>query len=250
MNDTKFFKSFTFNLFQYKFYRTTDMTKGCLVHYLAQIINGSAKIVTKDQTLTLKKGDVFYIPKNLSYRSYWYPENENVSFYSFGFEFFPAANTSYNLQKLNLTNGESALLDTLCDDITVTPQTIGRLYYLMGETAPRMITNEHYACKTVNLALEFMQQNIDYTIADVAKKCGVSESGLYIKFKNHLGKTPVTVRQEVLTDRAKEMLSNTDLSIEQISAALGFSSSSYFRKIFYAHTKLTPTAYRKESRSI
>lgn len=250
MKDAKFFKSFSFNLFQYKQYRTTDMTRGCPVHYLAQIISGSAKIVTNSSTLTIKKGDVFYIPKGLAYHSYWYPENESVSFYSFGFEFFPTVDKGYKLQKINLTHGEDALLNALKDDITLTPQTIGRLYYLLGEISPRLLPDEQSTCRTVNRAIEFMRQHKDYNMTDVADFCGVSESGLYIKFKKHLGKTPVTVRQEILTEKAKELLSNTDLPIEQISDSLGFSSSSYFRKIFYSHTQTTPTQYRKMSKNI
>lgn len=250
MNDIKFFKSFSFNIFQYKQYRTTDMWGGCPVHYLAQMINGSAKIVTESQTLTLKKGDVFYIPKNLPYRSFWYPENDSVRFYSFGFEFFPTANNGYKLQKIKLTNGEEALFDALKENIIPSLATIGRLYYLLGEITPRLSPDEQSLCETVNKALEFMRQNSDSSIKQVAFFCNVSEAGLYNKFKKYLGKTPVTVKQEILCEKAKELLLSTDKSVEEISAALGFSSSSYFRKIFYSKTLKTPTAYRKESRNI
>ena len=95
-----------------------------------------------------------------------------------------------------------------------------------------------------------MRQNTSYNITDVAAACGVSEAGLYLKFKKHLGKTPVAVRQEILIENAKELLSNTDMAIEQISDKLGFSSSSYFRKNFYQQTKTTPTKYRKSSKNI
>ena len=37
----------------------------------------------------------------------------------------------------------------------------------------------------------------------------------------------------------------TDLSVEDISRLLGFSSSSYFRKVFFAGTKKTPREYRR-----
>lgn len=250
MNDIKFFKSFSFNLFKYKQYHTTDMLKGCPVHYLAQMVSGTAKIITNNQTLLLKKGDVFYIPKNLSYRSFWYPENGEVCFYSFGFEFFPNRSGSFKLQKINLTHGEAALFDALKDNINLCPQTIGRLYYLLGEITPRLLTDEQSVSKTVNNAIEFMRLNYNCSMKQVANFCNISEAGLYNKFKKHLGKTPLTVRQEILCEKAKELLSNTDLSVEEISARLDFSSSSYFRKIFYSNTQKTPTVYRKESRNI
>ena len=250
MNDADFFKSFSFNLFQYKQYRTTDMTSGCPMHYLAQMVSGSAKIVTEEKTLQIKKGDVFFIPKNLSYRSYWYPENDNTSFYSFGFNYFPTKNTGYKLQKIDLTPSERGLLIALEADITRCAKTIGLLYQLLGSFEPRILTEEHHTCTTINKALEFMRQNTGYTIKQVADACSVSESGLYITFKRHLNKTPVDVRQELMCSKAKELLFSTDLSIEEISDSLGFSSSSYFRKIFHSKVHKTPTAYRKESRNI
>lgn len=250
LNDIKFFKSFRFYLFRHRQYHHTDMTSGSPYHYLAQMVNGSGKIVADGITLNLNKGDVFYIPKGLCYHSHWYPENESVAFYSFGFEFFPLRSSSFKLQKIELTHGETALFDALKENLIRSPQTVGRLYYLLGEISPRLLTDKRITCKTVNTALEFMRNNPQSSIKEVAEFCDISESGLYIKFKKYLSKTPVTIKQEILTDKAKELLSNTDLPIEQISDSLGFSSSSYFRKIFYQKTQKTPTAYRKESRNI
>ena len=226
------------------------MTNGSPTHYLAQLIEGSAKIVTDTQVLHLNAGDVFYIPKNLSYRSFWYPENEKVNFYSFGFEFFPIRNSRFKLQKIKLTLNEQILLDELKQNYTRTPQTIGQLYYLLGEISPRLISEEQSTCKTINKALEFMRQRTNYTIKEVAEFCNVSEAGLYNKFKKYLNKTPVTIKQELLVGKAKELLLNTDLSIEEISNDLGFSSSSYFRKIFYSKAEQTPSSYRKENKHI
>ena len=220
------------------------------MHYLAQIVNGNAKIVSADITLTLQKGDFFYIPKNLAYRSYWYPENDNVSFYSFGFDFFPTSKEGYKLQKIPLTACEQELLEELKKDITPSPQTVGQLYHLLGSFEPRLLQTDSHTCPTINKALSFMRQNSDYTMRQVAESCGISESGLYIAFKKHLNKTPVAIRQEILCGKAKEMLSSTDLSIEEISDGLGFSSSSYFRKIFKTKIGKTPTSYRKEARGI
>ena len=48
-------------------------------------------------------------------------------------------------------------------------------------------------------------------------------------------------------ERSTELLRKTDLSMEDISQRVGFSSASYYSKIFKKHTGTTPLQYRKNS---
>ena len=59
--------------------------------------------------------------------------------------------------------------------------------------------------------------------------------------------TPNTQRQIILCERAVELLTTTDRPIEEISTALGFSSSAYFRKVMREHTGMTPREIRKNA---
>ena len=45
--------------------------------------------------------------------------------------------------------------------------------------------------------------------------------------------------------KAVEYLRETDLSIEEISAKLDFSSASYFSRVFNDHMDISPVRYRK-----
>ena len=62
------------------------------------------------------------------------------------------------------------------------------------------------------------------------------------------GGDAVEKKQEIFCERAAELLITTDLSVEEISAMLSFSSSSYFRKIFKKHTGQTPLQIRKNTK--
>ncbi|MBQ1211258.1 MAG: helix-turn-helix domain-containing protein [Clostridia bacterium] len=95
-----------------------------------------------------------------------------------------------------------------------------------------------------------MRRDPYVTVGEVAAYCGVSESGLYALFKSTLNETPNRVRRQILCERAKELLSTTDLTVEQISSQLSFSSSSYFRKVFYEHIGKTPREVYREARNI
>ena len=74
--------------------------------------------------------------------------------------------------------------------------------------------------------------------------CSLSEPHLYYLFKKAGEVTPNEYRQKSLCDRAVELLITTDNSVEAISDMLGFSSSSYFRKILKKHTGKSPREIR------
>lgn len=57
--------------------------------------------------------------------------------------------------------------------------------------------------------------------------------------------TPTEFKQRVLINKAAELLQTTDLPIEEISWRLGFSSPSYFRKIFKKYHTESPREFRK-----
>lgn len=255
MTDTQFYKSFYFKLYSYTSMRHTDWFKdnGSPTHYLARMVSGNAKLSTADYTIELSAGDVFYIPKGEWYRSYWYPdESGEVSFYSFGFDLLPSRETSgYKLQKIECKAEELEMLLALEENITISLSSIGRLYTFLGAVSDRLEQKEiSKSDATVLKALEFMRGNTNYSIGDVAHYCGVSESGLYVKFRNSVGKTPLEMRQKITINRAKELLATTDMSVEEISESLEFSSSSYFRKVFREHTGKTPSQVRKSSKTI
>lgn len=255
MTDAEFYKSFHFNVFLRRHSYSTDWMKdaGAPEHYFARLIKGTAKIVTARETLHIQSGDIFYIPHHLRYRSYWYPNEEGeILLLSLGFQYFPSeAHVSYKLQTIDCNATEKAMLAELENDPTLSPLSIGRLYRFLGEVTPKMqLHSEKSGNTTISKALEFMRQNTAYSIKDVAAFCGVSESGLYAKFKKQLNETPVMVRNRFLVEKAVELLSSTDLTIEEISGQLGFCSSAYFRKVFRAQMGNTPNALRKQTKSI
>jgi len=99
----------------------------------------------------------------------------------------------------------------------------------------------------VHKATACMRQDPYAQIDQVARQVGISQSTLYSAFKKQLGITPNTMRQKILCEKARELLTTTSLSVEEVSSQLGFSSSSYFRKILQKHTGKTPLAIRKEN---
>ena len=121
----------------------------------------------------------------------------------------------------------------------------------MGKLTESMETEPlEYHQQIIEKAKNLIRENTQYKMSDIALACDISEATLYNIFKDKLKKTPNTVRQEIMCQKAADLLSTTNIKIEDISAQTGFSSSSYFRKIFREYMNKTPKEYRKESKLI
>lgn len=81
-------------------------------------------------------------------------------------------------------------------------------------------------------------------LEEYANLCYVSKSRFIHIFKEYTGYSPYAYQLCIRMDRAKELLSDTSLSIEEISDFVGYSDSSYFCRIFKKYTGNTPTFYR------
>ena len=94
-------------------------------------------------------------------------------------------------------------------------------------------------------AKKYLHSNPYCSNKQLAAECNISLPYLYKIFKTHDSETPNVYRQKALCSQATDLLTRTDLSIEQISSILKFSSSVYFRKIFKEHIGQTPREFRK-----
>ncbi len=74
----------------------------------------------------------------------------------------------------------------------------------------------------------------------------VSKSTLYSAIKDATGLSVNDYITNIKLNRAKELLSESETTIHDISDMLGFSNVTYFTKFFKKHVGIAPTAYRKK----
>ncbi|MBR3030599.1 MAG: helix-turn-helix domain-containing protein [Bacteroidales bacterium] len=84
------------------------------------------------------------------------------------------------------------------------------------------------------------------TIAGYAEEIGISENYLSRLVKQSTGRSVGAWIEIVRIQRAKRLLSTTDLPIIDIAAAIGVDDQSYFARFFKKNTGYTPSAFRKE----
>jgi LacI family transcriptional regulator len=86
-------------------------------------------------------------------------------------------------------------------------------------------------------------------VRDVLKHVRLSRSALEPRLKQVTGRTIHQEIRRVRIERARQLLSTTDLPIKQIVSQTGFHSVQYLTRAFRSASGMTPAGYRKQARS-
>ena len=247
MNRIIFSDNFKFFNLKFTGCHYTDNRKGSPMNYLAYMIKGDANIVSENKTIQIQEGDVFYIPKNLSYQSYWHGDDE-IDFLSFGFlELNTKENTKFELQRIPCDKKVTEkIIQIPTSGETVDCKTLSLFYDVMSEIIPNLTySSENKEEITVEKIKHCIRSHPYSSLHEIAGLCAVSEPYLYALFKKITHTTPNDYRQKVLCEMGMELLLTTDKKVEEITDLVHFSSSSYFRKVLKKHTGSTPREIRK-----
>lgn len=85
-----------------------------------------------------------------------------------------------------------------------------------------------------------------YTLNQLSKESGLSQAKLQNGFKFLYTRTVTEYIRHVRLEAARELISTTDLNISQIVYTIGFTSRSYFSKIFKEKYGVTPNEFKKQ----
>lgn len=228
------------------FYELHMMLKGCVTYAL----QGESVSVSEDQLLL--------IPPRCSH-TVTYISGDFVKF-SVGFDFGPEdaaqlpANAgflydvfseelksaiTFMFQQAEAANCYSAeLIRNRCFEVV--------LDLLNGEIRlPKMDEAEHSDYR-LEKAKRLIEDNIGRPLkcADVAQHCYLSEKQMNRIFQKQEGTTVARYIGQVRLEKACSLLTETSLSLRQISEALAFQSEYYFHSFFTRHVGMTPGDYR------
>ena len=97
-------------------------------------------------------------------------------------------------------------------------------------------------------ALRFIHAHAGRTITinDVLREVPFSRRQLERRFRESLGRSILDEITRCRMDRAKQLLTDTELTLPQIALASGFASVSYFAVVFKRQAGITPGAYRTQ----
>lgn len=94
---------------------------------------------------------------------------------------------------------------------------------------------------------DYIEENFDKLISldDVVEQLGISKQYFCYIIKQSYNTTFTNYLNKFRVEKAKQMLSNSEMTVKDVYCKVGFSSDSYFIKVFKSITGLTPGEYQK-----
>ncbi len=116
-----------------------------------------------------------------------------------------------------------------------------------SKTSPLKL--EYNAKVYVEYAVNYLQTNYhNAKINDVAQKIGINRSYLTSIFRQQMGISPQEYLMQYRMDKAREILLESDISVQEIALRVGYDNALTFSKIFKSYYGLSPAYYRQEKR--
>lgn len=213
-------------------------------------IKGTADYIFDTYSFTAKPNTLFYLSKDSIYDIHI---SEHVHYICVDFDF-----TDYQEQPKS----------TLFSDVPVVLKNdFFKLFYLWNERniwtqaeefsivysiysqALKSLYKDYYKSSHLfSSIVAFISDNYsdpNLSVGAIAKFANTSETHLRRIFKAHINITPVQYITFIRLENAKQMLLNSNYSIEEISKSIGITDTYYFSRLFKKEIGISPSAYRK-----
>ena len=116
--------------------------------------------------------------------------------------------------------------------------------YLQKQTA-------HQPQELSDQMVSYLKSNyssVDFSLQTMAEAFEMSPPNLSTYFKKKTGKTILNYLTELRIEKAKELLSGSNMSLHDIALEVGYYSFTSFMRRFKQYAGITPGEYRKNSR--
>lgn len=206
----------------------------------------------EDASYTLNPGDIFFIPKNSKYsRSL---VSGHAGFIYLDFFFDVPENVVLSPMLISDFKDVHDLFFKLCRtwstrSLGYYSASLGLIYNIYSKIISH--SDHPYLSQKKRLLFEDIQKEFlqkctdpDFSVKEFIKKSGMSETHFRRIFKTVYNMSPNQYLIFLRINRAKELLETGNQSIEEISELSGFSSASYFSRLFKERTGFSPYEFR------
>ena len=175
-------------------------------------------------------------------------ENHNANFCIVNFKEIKDTINFYLKMMLREIENRSPGHETICQDLMeILIVLFGRQTNFSTILSPANKKASHL-CDSVR---RYIDQNCgdDLSLEQLAKFSHVNKYYLVHTFTDEYGISPISYLMRTRVKKAEKLLATTDYSLSVISRTCGFSSSSYFSQTFKKITGVSPSCYRRTSKS-
>ena len=231
----------------------TKMIKNNKLYFFFYVEHGVCTVRISDKIIKVYPGQIFFIPPEINYKLTF--DNEEKKYCTgqvLRVRFFAGVNKyDYSPQVFEPTKKMLKILKDIPVSnnnliIEINCQYLAKIYTFLSLATEALIRKSEKQTMLIKKSMEYMRKNLRCSIDDIAKYCNISRSYLFKTFKEHLGTTPIKIKQKIQAEEGEKLLLNTNLSVESIATEVGFESVAHFRNVFYSRFVITPGKYRKK----
>lgn len=121
-------------------------------------------------------------------------------------------------------------------------------YFMQSSASPAPVGGSKLQDFYIRESINFIEQNFqnDISVVDIANVCGINRSYFGKIFKKCIGQTPQEFLMNYRMIKATELLRLTDLSISEISHAVGYDNPLHFSRAFKNIYNISPRTWRNQ----
>jgi AraC-like DNA-binding protein len=105
---------------------------------------------------------------------------------------------------------------------------------------------ESEAVRKIEQSIAYMLRHLDESlqVATLAARAHISPSHFFALFKRQIGCAPIDCFIRLRMQHACRLLDETELSVKEVAATLGYDDPFYFSRIFKSVNRVAPSEYR------
>ncbi|AOT70617.1 response regulator transcription factor [Geosporobacter ferrireducens] len=150
--------------------------------------------------------------------------------------------------KVDSTPGDDQSLKNIIDNCSSIDCLFGELVEHITASLT-VIAGEKYHnnLKQIKQARKYIEENYmkNITLEDLGAHIGFNPSYFSSLFKKETGTSFIEYLSKIRIEKAKDLLRESDLRIQDVCLMVGYNDAKYFTKSFIKHTGLKPNEYRK-----
>jgi len=226
------------------------------IYSLHYILSGKGYVVFRGVTYALSAGDTFLV----------FPEEEIL--------YYPEESDPWEYRWVDFKGADAKGLVARTGFSKKCPVVKGKsglepFFFIYEEGIYGELAKERYAAKVYLLLTYFFKESNEsgekrtyyeeaaemiqnsywkqeLNVNRLAGSLNVERSYLYRLFMEHAGVSPQEYLTEVRMERACELLSAGDLSVQAVACSVGYKDALYFSRLFRKRKGITPSDYRKK----
>lgn len=145
-----------------------------------------------------------------------------------------------------------SLLKARVDNLMESQDKLHEFFKNASQLHPRDIATNQSDAKFIRRVIDLVEENmadLDFDLEIMARKLAVSRRQLFRKLRAAAGCSPNTFIRTLRLRRAAQLLTESQMTVTEITYAVGFSDLKYFRTIFREHYGVAPGEYLKRSKT-